>query len=157
MEASRKKKVGAEIRWAEVVACKEEGVHGEGRAEQWEACMGDWFLQLDAGMWDLRSMVHTEREVSPVPVAEDVVGLAGSPPTLAGAGVGVEIVAADCMAADGWDPLAAAVRGNRRAQTEARIGTFEEGTEAYLRPGGWGERGSGFEVGIGLGVEGRLG
>lgn len=101
-------------------------------------------------------MVHTEREVAPVPVAEDVIGFAGSPPTLAGPGLQIE--AAGGMASDGRDPLAVAVRGSRGAQTGSQIDSFEEGIEAYLGPGGQGERGFGFEVGIGFGVvEGHSG
>jgi hypothetical protein len=155
VEASRRK-VGVEARRAEIVACKEEQAHVEGRAEQGEACTGGWPLQSEAGMWGLGSMVHTEREMAPVPVAEDVVGFAGSPPTLAGAGL--EIEAAGGMAADGQDPLAVAVRGSRGAQTGSQIDSFEEGIEAYLVPGGRGERDFGSEAGIGLGaVEGHSG
>lgn len=109
------RKVQADTCWGEVVACKEEA-HREGRAEYLEICTEDWLLQAAVGMCGSESMVHVERKAVPVHVAEDVADFAGSPPTLAGAGVGVEIEAPGCMAGDGWDPLAAAVSGNEKAQ-----------------------------------------
>lgn len=47
--AMDRRKVGAQARWTEVVACKEEQAHVEGSAEQGEARMGASPLQLEAG------------------------------------------------------------------------------------------------------------
>lgn len=152
----RSKKAGAQARWTEVVACKEERGRVEGSAEQGEAHMGDWRLQPEAGMGGLGCNACTEREVTPVPLAENAAGFAGSHPTLAGPGAraqaGFGIEAAGGMVADGWGPLAVAAGGSREAQMGAQIGTFEGGIEVHLGPGGLGERGSGFEAGIGFGV-----
>jgi hypothetical protein len=46
-----RRKARAETRWAEVVSCKEEGAHREGRVEHSEICMEDWPLQAEAGTW----------------------------------------------------------------------------------------------------------
>lgn len=147
-------KVVAQVHWMEVVACKEGRAHVEGSAEQGEAHMEDWCLQPEAGTGDLGCNACTENEVVPVPLAENVAGFAGSHPALAGPGAqaraGVGIEAAGGMAADGWGPLAVAARGSKGAQMGAQIGSFEVGIEAHWRPGGRGERGSGFEVGIGF-------
>lgn len=145
-----RRKVAAQAHWREVVACKEGWDHVEGSAEQGEVHMGDWPLQLDAGTWGLKSTVHTERELALVTVSEDVMGFAGSP--LALAGDGAEVGVAGGMAADWWGPLTAAVRGSRGVQMGVQIETFVGCIGVHLWAGGWGERGSGFEGGIGFGA-----
>lgn len=124
MGAGRSKKAVAQAHWTEVVACKEERVHVEGSAEQGEDHMGDWRLQPEAGTGSLGCNACTENEVVvPVPQAENAAGFAGSHLTLAGpgartrAGVGIEV--AGDMSADGWGPLAVAVKGSRGAQMGA--------------------------------------
>jgi hypothetical protein len=151
-----RRKEGAQAHWMEVVACEEWG-HVECSTEQRGTRMVAWSLQLEAGAWGLGSMVCTEREAAPVPAAENATGLADSPLDLVGAVAGVGIEAAGGTAADGQGPLAVVVRVSRGAQIEVQIGTFVGGIEVHLGQGRLGQRGSGFEGGIGFVAEGHSG